>query len=142
MREHNSARGGGQHTPETPQTPRGALSETSPSLPSLARGVVRLTVDGVRVSLDIPAGWRPPAAVREALDPLRADLLRALAPELPHVDLWPLSWRELFEERASIVAESGASDVEALAIAETELRLAVWRGDVEALEAVDVAGAA
>lgn len=95
--------------------------------------MVRLTVDGARVSLDVPAGWCEPAALRTALDPLRADLLRALAPELPPVDVWPLSWRELFEERASIVSESGASDVEALAIAERELRIAVWRGDVEAL---------
>ena len=105
-----------------------------------AGSVVRLDVSGGRLRVDAPAGWRDIAAMKRDLDALKPELLRALAPELPPVDAWPLTWRELFEERACIAAEGGAPDP--LAVAEADLRLAVWRGDVEALpvEAASAAG--
>ena len=119
---------------EAPLSPRAPLS------PWPAGSVVRLDVSGGRLRVDAPAGWRDIAAMRRDLDALKPELLRALAPELPPVDAWPLTWRELFEERACIAAEGGAPDP--LAVAEADLRLAVWRGDVEALpvEAARAAG--
>jgi hypothetical protein len=126
--------------------------------------VVHLDVSGGRVRVDVPAGWRSPELLRRELaavkpdllrarlrltvargrivvadlDALAPELLRALAPELPPVDAWPSTWCELFEERASIAAEGGAPDP--LAVAEADLRLAVWRGDVEALPVARAAG--
>lgn len=134
-----------------------------PSSPGQRPPVVSVEARGDSLRIETPRGWRDPAAVRRDLAPVRAailratlrivvtrgrvsvpdvdtiapDLARALAPALPPVDVWPSGWRELFEERASIAAESGATDAEALATAEAELRVAVWRGDVEAVEAVE-----
>lgn len=66
--------------------------------------------------------------------------LRAVAPALPPADSWPDSWREVYDEREAIAAEGGAPDPRA--VAEADLRLAVWRGDVEAfhVEAARAAG--
>ena len=149
----------GQHSPDPPHSPtvdgeRAPLDGTEPAIlaesplpprappsPRPAGSVVRLDVTGGRVRVDAPAGWRAPELLRRELAAVRPELLRALAPELPPVDVWPPTWRELFEERASIAAE--ASDVaDPLAVAEADLRLAVWRGDVEALpvEAARAAG--
>ena len=144
-----------------------ALPPRAPPSPWPAGSVVHLDVSGGRLRVDAPAGWRSPELLRRDLAPVKPDLLRArlrltvargrivvadldalapellraLAPELPPVDVWPASWCELFEERACIAAE--ASDVaDPLAVAEADLRLAVWRGDVEALpvEAARAAG--
>jgi hypothetical protein len=100
--------------------------------------VVRLDVSGGRLRVDAPAGWRDIAAMKRDLDALKPELLRALAPELPPVASWPSTWCEFFEERACIAAEGGAPDP--LAVAEADLRLAVWRGDVEALPVEAAAG--
>lgn len=109
------------------------LAESASPSPLLASGPpVRVEARGDSLRIETPRGWRDPADVARALSPLRPELLRALAPGLPPVDAWPPSWRELFEERASIAAEGGASDAEALDVAEADLRVAVWRGDVEA----------
>lgn len=126
---------GGQHSPDSPPSP----TADAPPSPWPAGSVVRLDVSGGRVRVDAPAGWRSPELLRRELAAVRPELLRALAPELPPVDSWPASWCELFEERASIAAE--ASDVaDPLAVAEADLRLAVWRGDVEALPVARAAG--
>lgn len=146
------------------------MSDSAAALaaPAQRPDVVQLDVANGLVRLDAPAGMRTAdalrrdlAAVKPALvrvqthlrltivrgrivvadlDALAPDLLRALAPDLPPVDSWPLTWCELFEERACIAAEGGAPDP--LAVAEADLRLAVWRGDVEALpvEAARAAG--
>lgn len=149
---------GGQHSPDPPHSPtvdgerarldgsKPAILAESPLSPRAplslwpAGSVVRLDVSGGRLRVDAPAGWRDIAAMKRALDAIKPELLRALAPDLPPVDVWPASWREAFEERASIAAEGGAPDP--LAVAEADLRLAVWRGDVEALpvEAARAAG--
>ena len=142
------------------------MSDSAAALdaPAQLRDVVQIDVANGLVRLDAPAGTRAAdalrrdlAAVKPALvrvqthlrltivrgrivvadlDALAPDLLRALAPDLPAVDSWPVSWCEFFEERASIAAE--AADVaDPLAVAEADLRLAVWRGDVEPLSALD-----
>lgn len=134
----NSGGDSGRHSPETPHSPTTpAVGASLPApLPPSSTGqrnpVVRVEARGDSLRIETPRGWRDPADVKRALSPLRPELLRALAPGLPPVDAWPPSWRELFEERASIAAEGGASDAEALDVAEADLRVAVWRGDVEA----------
>ena len=139
----NSGGDSGRHSPETPHSPTTPAVGASlpaplpPSSPDQRGPVVRVEACGNSLRIETPRGWRDPADVKRALSPLRPELLRALAPGLPPVDAWPPSWRELFEERASIAAEGGASDAEALDVAEADLRVAVWRGDVEAVEAVE-----
>jgi len=131
----NSGGDSGRHSPETPHSPTLGASLPAPLPPSSTgqrNPVVRVEARGDSLRIETPRGWRDPADVARALSPLRPELLRALAPGLPPVDAWPPSWRELFEERASIAAEGGASDAEALDVAEADLRVAVWRGDVEA----------
>ena len=135
---------GSADSPDSPHSPTvdGARARLDGSKPAIlaeapplwpAGSVVRLDVSGGRLRVNAPVGWRD-------LDAMKPDLLRALAPELPPVDAWPSTWCELFEERACIAAEGGAPDP--LAVAEADLRLAVWRGDVEALpvEAARAAG--
>ncbi len=141
MRETHACNSGGDSAPHSPETPH---SPTTPPvgaslpapLPSSSTGqreaLVRVEARGNALRIETPRGWRDPADIARDLAPLRPELLRALAPGLPAVDAWPPSWRELFEERASIAAEGGASDAEALDVAEADLRVAVWRGDVEA----------
>jgi tetrahydromethanopterin S-methyltransferase subunit B len=121
-------RDGARHSPPL----QGAEPPATTRIPRTVDNVVRLEVaaDG-RVRVDVPAGWCLPERLRRDLDALKPDLLRALAPDLPPVGSWPPSWCELFEERAGAAAEAGA--VDPLAAAEADLRLAVWRGDVEGL---------
>lgn len=136
-RTRNSGVDSGRHSTETPHSPTppavgASLPAPLPPSPGQRNPVVRVEARGDSLRIETPRGWRDPADVARALSPLRPELLRALAPGLPPVDAWPPSWRELFEERASIAAEGGASDAEALDVAEADLRVAVWRGDVEA----------
>lgn len=133
----NSPRDSGQQSPRNPANPArppewASLPAPLPPSPGQRNPAVRVEARGDSLRIETPRGWRDPADVARALSPLRPELLRALAPGLPPVDAWPPSWRELFEERASIAAEGGASDAEALDVAEADLRVAVWRGDVEA----------
>ncbi len=121
-------RDGACHSPP----PQGAEPPATTRIPRTVDGpAVRLevTADG-RVRVDVPAGWCLPDRLRRDLDAIKPELLRALAPDLPPAGSWPAAWCEFFEERASTAAESGA--VDPLAVAEADLRLAVWRGDVEA----------
>ena len=134
----NSPAEGVTETPLNPSNPARASEGASlpaplpPSSTGQREAAVRVEARGNALRIETPRGWRDPADIARDLAPLRPELLRALAPGLPAVDAWPPSWRELFEERASIAAEGGASDAEAFDVAEADLRVAVWRGDVEA----------
>lgn len=88
---------------------------------------VVLTLTRGRVTADAPRGWTD----RDALRALAPDIARACAPPLPPVEVWPDAWREAYDEREAIAAEGGAPDPAAVALA--DLRVAVWRGDLEAL---------
>jgi hypothetical protein len=63
-------------------------------------------------------------------DPRAPARRRASAPPLPHSATWCAAWLELWRERFAIASEGGNAPVEAAAVADLDLRLAVARGDV------------
>lgn len=107
----------------------GATLPPTPSLPHHGGPAVVVGPDLVRVTA--PSGW----GSREAMTALRPDLVRALAPPLPPADTWPEHWREAFDERAAIAAEGGATDPEAVALA--DLRVMHWREMAEGERAAE-----
>ena len=94
-------------------------------------GAVVLTIGDGRITAEAPAGW----ADRAALRALAPDIARACAPPLPPVETWPESWCDAWWEREAIAAGSGAPDPAAVATA--DLRVAVWRGELEAPDSRD-----
>ncbi len=91
--------------------------------------LVRVEARGNALRIETPRWWRDPADVARDIAPLRPELLRALAPPLPPLP-WPAELSEAWFERRAIAWEGGASDPEA--VADADLRVMLWRGDVEA----------
>lgn len=71
-----------------------------------------------------------PLDAGDVRDPRAPARRRASTPPLPHPATWCAAWLELWRERFAIASEGGNAAVEAAAVADLDLRLAVARGDV------------
>jgi hypothetical protein len=91
---------------------------------------VVLALTGGRLRVSYAERCAAPADARERLAAILPDLLRAVAPALPPRSEWPAEWAEIYDERLAICLADDIDPQVAVATADADLRLAVWRRDV------------
>lgn len=83
-----------------------------------------------RLRVSYAANCSAPSDAHERLSAVLYDLLCAVAPALPPRAQWPDVWCEIYDERLAICLADDIDPQVAAAVADAQLRLAVWRRDV------------